>query len=219
LRAVAVDDGVRGELRVRSVEVVSGEGPLVTVHREHGMELRVDLERAYFSPRLATEHRRVADMVMPGDRVLDMFTGVGPFAVLMAKAEGVAEVHAVDLNPAAARLARENAEVNGVASIVTVHSGDAREVVPTLGAFDRIVMNHPHDAVSFLDVAMGASAPGTRLHLYVIGTDGEARAALGSADDRASEQGLPGVRLERTHQVRTYAPGVSHWCLDLVVRA
>jgi tRNA (guanine37-N1)-methyltransferase len=208
LRAVAIDDGVRGEMRIRDLTIVAGEGPLVTTHREHGIQLRVDLVRAYFSPRLATEHRRVADMVQPGERVLDMFAGVGPFAVLVAKMASPKEVHAVDLNADAARMAEENAELNGVADIVTVHHGDARQVVPSLGAFDRIIMNHPHGAIGFIDVAMSVSRTGTVVHLHVIGTPQEVEQVLKGQEGR--------LHLSDRREVRTYAPGVSHWCLDLV---
>ncbi|UCC92442.1 MAG: class I SAM-dependent methyltransferase family protein [Thermoplasmata archaeon] len=208
LRAVAVDDGVVGELRLRSLDLVAGEGPLTTVHREHGVDLRVDLERAYFSPRLATEHRRVADMVREGERMLDMFSGVGPFAVLAAKLGGPSEVHAIDLNEVAVQLARENAASNGVADIVTVHHGDARQVVPGLGTFDRVVMNHPTMAIEFMDVALGACREGSMVHLYLIGTEDEAMDIVASID---------GARLVSSREVRTYAPGVSQWCLDLRV--
>jgi tRNA (guanine37-N1)-methyltransferase len=209
LRAVAVDDGVTGELRLRSLTIVAGEGPLTTVHREHGIELRVDLEQAYFSPRLATEHRRVADMVGPGERVLDMFCGVGPFAILSAKVGRPAQVHAVDLNPRAVQLAEENAVANGVAELVTVHHGDAREVVPTLGAFDRLVMNHPTAATEFIDVALDASREGATIHLHVLGTPEEVDGLIEGAD--------PSLHLMTMREVRTYAPGVAHYCLDLTV--
>ena len=210
LRAVAVDDGVVGELRLRSLTLVAGEGPLATVHREHGLQLKVDLENAYFSPRLATEHRRVADLVTPGERVLDMFTGVGPFAVLIAKIGRPSEVHAVDLNERAVQLARENTEMNGVADVVTVHQGDARRLVPELGTFDRIVMNHPTAAVEFMGVAQDASREGTVVHLHVIGTQEEAEDAVGRGDGR--------LDLLMMREVRTYAPGVAHYCLDIGVK-
>ncbi len=209
LRAVAVDDGVTGELRLRNLTLVAGTGPLETVHREHGIQLRVDLVSAYFSPRLATEHRRVADLVRPGERVLDMFTGVGPFAVLLAKVGNPSRVHAVDLNQRAAQLAEENARANGVADLVSVHQGDARQVVPGLGTFDRIVMNHPTGALDFVDVALGASEAGTQVHLHIIGTAVEAQEAIVPWADR--------LRVSSSREVRTYAPGVAHWCLDLVV--
>jgi len=215
VRAVAVDDGVSGPLRLRALTLVAGEGPLVTTHREHGVTLRVDLEQAYFSPRLATEHRRVADLVRPGERVLDMFSGVGPFAVLIAKLASPREVHAVDLNPRAVELVVENAAANGVDQLVFAHEGDAREVVPPLRTFDRIVMNHPHGAYAFTDVALGASHEGTEMHLHLIGTEEEAREVLGEACSQAKDLGLPDLRLLGLHEVRTYAPGVCHFCLDL----
>lgn len=218
LRAVAVDDGVVGELRVRALTLVAGEGPLKTVHREHGMALEVDLEHAYFSPRLATEHMRVADMARPGERVLDMFTGVGPFAILIARYAEPSKVHAVDLNERATQLAKANVVRNGVADLVSVHQGDARVLVPKLGTFDRIVMNHPHGALDFIDVAMDAAGEGTAIHLHVIGTTGEAQLAAKDAVRAAVAAGLDGVEHENRREVRTYAPGVSHWCLDLRVK-
>ncbi len=217
LRAVAIDDGVHGELRVRALTVVAGEGPLVTTHREFGMELRVDLEHAYFSPRLATEHSRVADQVMQGERVLDMFAGVGPFAVLVARSGQPSEVHAVDLNEVAARLVEENARKNGVDELVKAHQGDAREVVPDLGVFDRIIMNHPHGAREFLDVALKASRSGTVIHLHMMGTPEESNEAAKEADQTATDLGHGGVRVDLKREVRTYSPGVLHWCLDLTV--
>ncbi len=210
LRAVAVDDGVEGELRLRSLELVAGEGPLTTVHREHGISLTVDLERAYFSPRLATEHRRVADLVQEGERVLDMFTGVGPFAVIIGKDGRASEVHAIDLNDRAVELAIENSEANDVTEVVHVHLGDAREVVPRLGPFDRIIMNHPTAAIDYVDVALAASLAGTHVHLYIIGTPGDVDEVVDMFKD---EMEIMGRR-----DVRTYAPGVSHYCLDLRVR-
>ena len=89
--------------------------------------------------------------------------------------------------------------------------------MPGLGVFDRIVMNHPHGAVGFLDVAMGASGEGTIIHLHVIGTPEEVEGARGLADERARSAGLAGTRRLLGREVRTYAPGVSHWCLDLAV--
>jgi len=147
---------------------------------------------------------------MPGERVLDMFTGVGPFAVLLAKVGQASQVHAVDLNRRAARLAEENAELNGVSHVVTVHQGDARQVVPALGTFDRVVMNHPTAAVDFLDVALGASREGTAVHLHVIGTPEEAREVV---DGRVGD-----LDLQMMREVRTYAPGMAHYCLDMLVR-
>jgi tRNA (guanine37-N1)-methyltransferase len=217
LRAVAVDRGVKGELRVRDLTLVAGEGPLSTLHKEHGLVLRVDLAEVYFSPRLATEHQRVAGLVKRGERFLDMFCGVGPFAISAAKAGNTREVHAVDLNERAVELARENAERNGVGHLVTLHSGDAREVVPRLGRFDRIVMNHPHGAKDFLDVAMRAARDEATIHLHIIARADEVDDVTEMAYETAEATGHGSARMSNLRDVRTYAPGVGHYCMDIVV--
>jgi tRNA (guanine37-N1)-methyltransferase len=217
VRVVAVDRGVSGPHRVRSLEPVAGEGPLATVHHENGLQLHVDLAAAYFSPRLATEHRRVADLVRPGERVLDMFAGVGPFAVLIAKDGRAAEVHAVDLNPVAAALLRANADANRTEGRLHVHEGDARAVVPPLGRFDRIIMNHPHHAIEFVEVALVAAKDGTVVHLHAIGRPDEVDAVERRALTAARAARMPSTRTLLRRKVGSFGPGVWHYCLDIVV--
>src|SRR5438552_420093 len=85
IRVAVQDRGVKGERRVRSIEVIAGERRTRTVHTEYGLHYRVDLAQAYFSPRLASERKRIADLVLEGEVVADPFAGVGPFAILIAK--------------------------------------------------------------------------------------------------------------------------------------
>ncbi|EQD74372.1 Protein of unknown function Met10, partial [mine drainage metagenome] len=66
-RLVGADRGVHGPDRIRVLDRIAGDGPFTTVHTEHGLRLHVDLGRAYFSPRLAHEHHRVASQVRPGE--------------------------------------------------------------------------------------------------------------------------------------------------------
>lgn len=204
----AVDRGVEGALRTRRLEVLAGSGDLVTLQKENGCRLTVDLEKTYFSPRLAHERGRVADAVREGEHVLDMYCGVGPYAVLVAKRG--ARVIAVDANPRAVELARDNAAANKVADRVRVLVGDAEQVVPALeGTFDRIVMNLPHTAREHLDAALSALAEDGTIHLGAMlpkdDADEEARAI-------AREHGLELVDLV---DVRPYNPAVGHYTLDL----
>lgn len=75
----------------------------------------------------------------PGMRVLDMGTGSGVNAVLVA-GRG-AEVLAVDVNPRALEAARANAERNGVAGRIEVRASDVFSAVE--GTFDLIVFDPP----------------------------------------------------------------------------
>ncbi len=206
-RAVFHDRGVQGEFRVRELERIAGEGDSATVVQENGVELHVDVAKAYFSPRLATERDRVAQLTQPGEHVVDLFGGVAPFAVQAAKRG--ARVTSVDLNPDAHALALQNAAANRVE--LELHCGDARAVAQTLDPADRIVMNLPHGAKHFLDVARTLSKPGTVVHYHEIMADAEA-----DARGTELEQALGGRLVTKRH-VRNYAKTDSHWVFDVEV--
>lgn len=206
----AVDEGVEGQIRTRSVRVIAGEQTLVTEHKENGCRLVVDLERTYFSPRLAHERARVAEQVADGERVLDMYCGVAPYAVLLAKRAADARILGLDVNPRAVELARENADRNKVADRIDLAVADASRLVPALEAtFDRIVMNLPHTAVDHLDAALPAVDPDGRLHVGAMlpkDTADEAAATIADAH---------GMELVELVDVRPYNPAVGHYTLDL----
>ncbi len=62
----------------------------------------------------------------PGDTVLDLGTGTGILAIAAAKL-GAGSVLAVDTDPEAVRVARENSAANGVAGLVRVEQGSLAE--------------------------------------------------------------------------------------------
>ncbi|MEW5937590.1 MAG: class I SAM-dependent methyltransferase family protein [Candidatus Thermoplasmatota archaeon] len=171
LRTIAVDAGVHGDARHRSLRVVAGRQSTLTLHREHGVRLWVDPSRAYFSPRLAGERMRIARLVTEGERVIDMFAGVGPFSIIIARHSFPSGVDAIDSNPEAVELMKRNIALNKVA--VHPHLGDARKVMLELGKADRIIMNLPHTAHSYLDAALRSANPKTMVHLYQHVTKGE----------------------------------------------
>ena len=99
-RSVFAKSGeVSGAERIRPLRYIAGENRTRTIHKEYGCLFKVDLSKAFFSPRLSTEHQRVAQMVEEGERVVDMFAGVGPFSILIAKRLDDVRVEAIDANP------------------------------------------------------------------------------------------------------------------------
>ncbi|GAA0509134.1 tRNA (guanine37-N1)-methyltransferase [Halorubrum aquaticum] len=203
---------IEGELRVREWEVLAGDGT-ETVHREYGHEFALDVAEVYFSPRLATERHRVIEQVDPDERVVDMFAGVGPYAVPMA-ARG-ADVVACDLNEAAIAYLRENAERNGVADRVAAVAGDVRETTAAYAdAADRLVMNLPHSADEFLETAVSLAGAECVIHYYDIQHEDDpfgpgTRAIRAAAGDDYE------VAVETERVVRSYAPHEYNVCLDV----
>ena len=164
IRRVALDMGVHGEERIRRVKILIGEN-LITIHREYGVLMKIDLQNVYFSPRLATERWRVVGEVKDGETVFDMFAGVGPFSLLIAKYRKV-RIVACDINPRAIELLRENIRINRLDGIEPV-LGDAREVAKRVKA-NRIIMNLPHSSFQFLPSALESAVEGAILHYYEI---------------------------------------------------
>lgn len=212
-RAVFHDHGVTGRFRTRDLERIAGEGGSRTEVAENGVRLWVDPAKAYFSPRLATERAAVVAQLEPGERVIDLFCGVAPLVVQAAWAGATAE--GVEWNPDAVELARENLRRNRVEAVL--HEGDAREVGPTLHPASHVVMNLPHGARQFLDVAAPLVAPGGVLHHHEIVED-EALAARreGLVQDLGALGRPASVRAVR--HVRNYAQGVGHYAFDLELR-
>ena len=209
LRTVAVDSGVQGQWRVRSLVVVAGEESLVVQHRENGLRFEVDLQQVFFSPRLAAERARVAALVRPGERLLDAFAGVGPFAISAARAG--AQAVAVDGNPAAEKWARRNCELNSISSgSFEFHTGLAEKLVPGLGSFDRVIVNHPTGSLDFAAVGLAALAPGGVLHLYLLADRKAPELPPGVAEVMGDFASICGSRM-----VHPYSPGRELRVLDI----
>lgn len=160
---------VKGVYRLRDFEVLAGEGKTETIYREHGCTYHLDLGKVYFSPRLSQERLRVASQVKEGETVIDMFAGVGPFSILIAKKRTNVTVCAIDVNPDAVSYLKRNVHVNHVEGKVKPILGDAREVIKKeLGEIaDRVIMNLPERALEYVDAACAAVKPdGGILHYY-----------------------------------------------------
>ena len=170
MRTVLAKAGaVSGTYRIRELAVIAGEPKTATVHKEHGCTYYVDAAKAYFSPRLSHEHNRVASLVQTGETVLDLFAGVGPFSVLIAKKTPSAKVYAVDINPDAVELLKRNIRLNRVENRVFPILGDARQIVEhkLLGVADRVIMNLPEKAIGFVGAACKAVKPADGIvHFY-----------------------------------------------------
>ncbi len=215
LRSVFLDHGVVGEFRVLDLEVISGEDVSETVHTEYGLRFKVDPRKAYFNPRLSNERRRIASLVRDGETVVDMFSGVGPFAIMIAKLSRPDVVYAVDLNPEAVRLMRENVELNRVRGVVPLE-GDARQWVFDLPCADRVIMNLPHSAIDFFADALTRLKMGGVMHLYHICDRNDLPQVMEDLKQKAFGMS---VRLEvlRCEELKTYSPSASVYSADLLL--
>lgn len=218
IRTVAHDEGVTGEFRVRSLRVLVGDPLTATEHVEHGVRLRVDPATCYFSPRLATERRRVAGLVKPGEHVVDLMGGVAPFALVIAKHSDGARVDTVDLNEAAIAFARENAKLNKLEGKVFAHHADARAwAAAHPGVADRVITNLPHSAHAFTEEALRVLKAEGVWHYHCIQPDDALGRHLAELASRAADVGRS-LSVAATRVVRAYSPREKHFAVDFDVR-
>jgi tRNA (guanine37-N1)-methyltransferase len=213
---------VSGAYRLRELDFIAGERRTETVHREFGCQYRVDVTKAYFSPRLSYEHNRVASLVKEGETVADLFTGVGPFAILIAKTHKKVKVYAIDANPSAFEYLKTNIRLNRVIAKVHPFLGDARQVVSEkmVGVADRAIMNLPEKAIEFVDTACNAvKAEGGILHFYSFVNASNSIETIGARFSEAVEKaGRKVVEVLPSRMVRETAPYEWQAVLDISIR-
>ena len=206
---------IKGTTRIRDLEFLSGEDDSVTIHKEHGARLKLDVKEVYFSPRLATERKRVMENVKDGEKILDMFCGIGPFPIVIARNKNV-DIIAVDINEEAIRYLNENIKLNKLKGNIETKCGDIREVSKSFNMkFDRIIMNLPGLAYTFLDIAVDLIEDGGIINYYEFSDSYEQGIKrLKDACSNVEKQ----VEIINTRKVKSTSPGEWHVAIDGKVR-
>ena len=158
---------VEGDFRTRDLEILAGVDKTETEYKEFGCRFIVDVEKAFFSPRLSTERDRIAELVQDGEIVINMFGGVGMFSIIAAKRKKCT-VYNIDINPIAAKLCEKNIKLNKlVGRVVSIH-GDAAKIIEEQfrDQGDRVLMLLPERSDEFLNSAILATKSNGIIHYY-----------------------------------------------------
>ena len=244
---VLANEGVRGIHRTPQTRHVRGATDTETTHVEAGTRYTLDPARVMFSPGNQAERIRMGEVVEAGERVFDMFAGIGYFTHPMARAG--ADVTATELNPTAFRYLLENAVANEVTGQIAAYNTDCRDVAGAIDA-DRVVMGYygvaaePDDGIArggagraeansgetdsetadrtetaetFLPAALSALEPGGTIHFHDA-------CPVSLLPDRpidrfttAVERAGRVVESVDVRQVKTHSEGVVHVVVDAVV--
>ena len=213
--------------RTRDLEVIWGDEHMETTHKESGSFFKVNPKHVFFSPRLSYERMRVAKKVLPCETIINMFSGVGCFSIVIAKMQPQTKIYSIDVNPYAYEYMKENVALNKVEGKVLPILGDVREELKKLeGVADRVLMPLPEEAHSVLPLAVRAlnlDKEGAVIHYYDIAVGEKDDDLFNVSFERARDiissafGDLLRVEIEEKRIVRSVAPRKYHVVLDLRV--
>ena len=206
--------GIDGRLRTPSVRVLWG-GATETVHREGGIRYKLDVARVMFSSGNLAERVSIADRIRPGDVVVDLFAGIGYFALPIAVRARPAAVFACEVNPVAFGYLVENVRLNRAANVVPL-LGDCRETAPR-GVADWVVMGH-FDSGDYLDVGIAALREEGRILYHCLSPADRDREGPGEAVRGAAATHGAEVLELTTRIVKSYAPRIDHTMVEAHLR-
>mgnify|MGYP005629206073 FL=1 len=158
---------VEGNFRTRNLEILAGEDNTETEYKEFGCRFTVDVENAFFSPRLSTERERITNLIQDGEVMTNMFAGVGMFSIMAAKKKKCT-VFSLDINPVASKLCEKNIKQNKLAGEVISINGDSTEIIKErlVDKSDRTLMLLPERSDEFLESAISTTKNNGIIHYY-----------------------------------------------------
>jgi len=158
---------VEGDFRTRNLEILAGDDKTETEYKESGCRFIVNVEKAFFSPRLSTERERISNLVNDNETIVNMFGGIGMFSILSAKKKSCT-VYNIDINPDASKLCEENTRLNKLKGNVISLNGDASDIIKKelQNSANRVLMLLPERSDEFLDSAISSLKTNGIIHYY-----------------------------------------------------
>lgn len=154
---------VKGRLRKIKVKYIAGVKTFETIHKENNSQLKLNIESCYFSPRLSTDRKNIANKIKNKDSVLVMFSGIGAYPIVIYKTKKPEQITAIEISRVCNKYAKENLILNKISDDkITLIQGDVKKQIPKLkNKFDKIIMTRPNLKTTFLEQALKVSKKNT----------------------------------------------------------
>jgi tRNA (guanine37-N1)-methyltransferase len=152
---------VKGKYRLKELRPIFGVDNPETFHKENHCIFKLDVKNTYFTPRLVFERKRLSLLKFAqNELIVDMFAGVGPISIQIAKNNDV-KIYSFDINPTAHKYLIENIKLNKLKGKILAYSMDVVDLknssnevgINLKNRVDRIIMNLPEQSINYVDIA------------------------------------------------------------------
>jgi len=203
-----------GILRKRKYKLLLGNKNTEIIHSEHNSLLKLDPQKVYFSPRELTERQKIAHQARQREKILVLFSGIGPYIIAIKKVQPSTTVYGIELNKYAHQYAKENIKLNKLENVVLIH-GNVKKEVPRLKLkFDRIIMPLPKTAGKYLSLAFKKIKNNGIINYYTWGKD-EDYDSIKAEIKMESEKIKKKIKILNITKVLPYAPKVYKLRVDI----
>ena len=206
-----------GRFRTPKLKVIAGEKRKETVCKENNIFIKLDVEKVYFSPRMSSERKRIAELVKPNEYILVMFSGSGVYPLVIAKNSECKEVYGIEINPFAHNYALENIKKNKLENKIRLFLGDVKKIMPKLNKkFDRILMPLPKGGEDFLNLTLKYIKNKGVIHFYDFLHEGEFYRAEEKVK-KACKKSRKKCKIMNIVKCGQYSPRFYRVCVDFEV--
>jgi len=200
--------------RKPSLKVIAGDRKTETIHKEHGILYKLDVNKIMFAKGNLNERKRISKLVKKNELVVDMFAGIGYFSIGIAKTLKPKRIYSIEINPVAYHYLWENIKLNKLEDKIFPILGDCVVEVTKLGRIaDRVIMGLLPSCKEYLVDAMKLVKPNGIIHYHGTTKKENWKKLLEDVEITADIKWFK-VKLLKKVKVKSYAPKVYHWVLD-----
>jgi tRNA (guanine37-N1)-methyltransferase len=210
-----------GEFRTRKLRLIGGEKISETVHKENGLQFKLDVKKCYFSPREGTERMRIVERVNElnpnAELFMTFFCGIGPTPITIAKKTQVKQVAGIDLNPDAIKYFKENISINKISNATAICGDVKKEIKSFTGKCDFISMPLPETSWKFLSYAIKCLKPNGVCFFYAFSPEDDLGSKWLKKIEAAAKKQNRKIKILEIKKVLPYASRIWKTRIDFSV--
>lgn len=222
-------DKIKGRLRIYKTSFLLGEQKTETIHHENACQLKLNINKTYFSPRLSNERKIISEEISKKinskkNKILVMFAGIAPFPIVIGKTLKLknkkAEIVSNEINRNACKYAEENVRINKLKDCISIVQCDAKKLPEKLKLkklpekFDFIMMARPNLKDTFIPTAINLAKKGTQIYYHGFGTKEKVKKEI-ETELKKLKTKTTRLNLRKAGDI---APNENRWCVSFKIK-